>query len=214
MQIKEGSSAPTFTEVTQSVGQHEEKEENTSVWIWAEIDQRRRQISESEPSAQIRGLNTVCSLNADWLMSSGAVNPGVMELLTPPSSVFIYKHHLDGSSVRHEAEFIWLSAAGWTSLMFHSVFRDQKPFSCRAENNRCDRNRHTPFVFYPTHQWNLEGNDAVHSVCCVQTCWQTAAGGFSVICFLLLSQTVWRVESNRWTLFCSDELIHSFQTKN
>lgn len=190
MQIKEGSSAPTFTEVTQSVGQHEEKEENTSVWIWAEIDQRRRQISESEPSAQIRGLNTVCSLNADWLMSSGAVNPGVMELLTPPSSVFIYKHHLDTSSVRHEAEFIWLSAAGWTSLMFHSVFRDQKPFSCRAENNRCDRNRHTPFVFYPTLQWNLEGNDAVHSVCCVQTCWQTAAGGFSEICFLLLSDSL------------------------
>lgn len=33
----------------------------------------------------------------------------------------------------------------------------------------------------------------------------------SAFCY---SQTVWRVESNRWTLFCSDEFINLFQTKN
>lgn len=68
------------------------EKKNMLVWVEAEMvdgaeEAPERQISEPEPSEQIGGLNTVCWLNADWLMSSRAVNPGVIEFLTPPGSV-------------------------------------------------------------------------------------------------------------------------------
>lgn len=51
MQIKEGSSAPTFTEVTQSVGQHEEKEEE-----YVSLDLSRDR-SEAEADFRIRTIS-------------------------------------------------------------------------------------------------------------------------------------------------------------
>lgn len=51
MQIKEGSSATTFTEVTQSVGQHEEKEEK-----YVSLDLSRDR-SEAEADFRIRTIS-------------------------------------------------------------------------------------------------------------------------------------------------------------
>ena len=217
MQTKEGSSAPTFTEVTQSVGQHEEREEKYVSLGWSRDGWRSRRGSREADfrTRTVRADRRVkhCVLAECWLADEQQSSKSRCDRVSDSSGLrLIYNHHLDRSSIRHEAEFIWRSSAGWMVLIFHSVFSETRNLLAAGQKITGVIETDTLFVFYATLQWNLEGNDPVCSSCCVQTWWQTAAGSFSIICFLLLTGTVWRVQSNRWPLFSSDEFIHSFIT--